>query len=178
LSEKELVKGVIEKRRHCQETFFHRYAGIMMTVCRRYSRNNEEAEDLLQDSFIKVFKGLNGFNFHGSLEGWIKKIVVHTALKKYKKKSYSHELYFDKVDLTQQVEPTAIDKLNEEQLIRMIRALPKGYSLVFNLYVIEGYSHAEIADELNIKESTSRSQLAKARKLLQKNIIMIEQIAL
>lgn len=178
MSEKELIAGVLKQHRHCQEEFFHRFAGKMMTVSRRYTRNNAEAEDVLQDAFIKVFGKLNTFRFNGSLEGWVRRIVVNTALKNIKKKSFSNELYLDIVDVHQVIEPTAISDLNEEQLINMIRKLPTGYSTVFNLYVIEGYSHKEIAKELSIQESTSRSQLLKARKMLQQNIIQIEQIML
>jgi len=178
LSEKELIAGVLKQHRHCQAEFFHRFAGKMMTVARRYTRNNAEAEDVLQDAFIKVFSKLDTFNFSGSLEGWIRRIVVNTALKNIKKKSFSNELYLDTIDIGQIIEPTAISDLNEEQLIKMIRKLPAGYSTVFNLYVIEGYSHKEIAKELCIQESTSRSQLLKARKMLQQNIIQIEQIML
>ena len=149
----------------------------MMTVCRRYGRHKLEAEDILQDSFIKVYKALHQFKFEGSLEGWIRRIVVTTAIKSVRKKSFTNELYDVELDYEEVSSPLALSNLNEEELLRYISELPDGYRYIFNMYAIEGYSHKEIADNLGIKESTSRSQLTKARKMLQKRIIQSEKQA-
>lgn len=177
LSEKELVKRVLVKDVEAQREFFARYAGKMMTVCRRYARHRLEAEDILQDAFIKVFANLKQFKFEGSLEGWIKRIVVTTAIKCVSKKSFTNELYDVDIKKEEHVDPLAISHLHEEQLLSFISELPNGYKIVFNMFAIEGYSHKEIATSLNIKEATSRSQLTKARKMLQAKIIEFEKLA-
>jgi len=177
LSEKELVQRVLTKELAAQKEFFNRYAGKMMTVCRRYARHRVGAEDILQDSFIKVFNNLDQFKFEGSLEGWIRRIVVTTAIRFVGKKSFTNELYDLENVPEEYVEPLAMSNLNEEQLLSFIQELPAGYKLVFNMFVMEGYSHKEIADSLSIEESTSRSQLTKARKMLQTKIINSEKLA-
>jgi len=136
-----------------------------------------EAEDILQDAFIKVFDNIGRFEFKGSFEGWIRRIVINTALKNYSKKSFKQE----QIGLENQPElpldPEIYSNLEEEELLRLINRLPDGYRLVFNLYAVEGYSHKEIAELLGIQESTSRSQLVKARKMLQGMIIDLQKIA-
>jgi RNA polymerase sigma factor (sigma-70 family) len=134
-----------------------------------------EAEDILQDSFVKIFRNLPQFKFEGSFEGWMRRIVVNTALKHCQKK----KVKFDEIkpDITQSgsMEPHAYQHLGENDLLRLIQNLPEGYKVVFNLHVIEGYSHEEIAALLNIKDSTSRSQLVKARRFLQNEIIKLQK---
>jgi len=136
-----------------------------------------EAEDILQDAFIKVFDNISKFEFKGSFEGWIRRIVINTALKNYSKKSFKQE----QIGLENQpelpLEPEIYSHLEEEKLLRLINQLPDGYRVVFNLYAVEGYSHKEIADLLGIQESTSRSQLVKARKMLQGMIVDLQKIA-
>lgn len=177
MTEKELIEGCIRENRMCQEEIFRRYAGKMMSVCLRYTRHRMEAEDILQDAFIKVFDNLDKFQHKGSFEGWIRRIVINTALKNYSRKSFSHEQigveYYPDVP----VAPDVYSHLGEEVLMGLIADLPEGYRVVFNLYAIEGYSHKEIADTLGIQESTSRSQLVKARKLLQVQILKLQKIA-
>lgn len=177
MTEKELVKGCIREDRHCQQELFRRYAGKMMAVCVRYTRHEMEAEDILQDALIKVFDNIHKFEFKGSFEGWIRRIVINTALKNYSKKSFKQE----QIGLENQpelpMEPDIYKHLDEEALLALIAKLPEGYRLVFNLYAIEGYSHREIADMVGIQESTSRSQLVKARKMLQSMIIDLQKIA-
>lgn len=178
MAEDEIIKGCIQKNRECQKALFMRYAGKMLTVCRRYARHEMEAEDLLQDAFIKVYSNIDKFTQKGSFEGWIRRIVINTAIKNYQKHSFQKERiglasYEDQV-----VEPSAVSNLGEEELLKLIAELPDGYRVVFNLYAIEGYSHKEIGEALNIGESTSRSQLVKARKLLQAKIISMQKISL
>jgi RNA polymerase sigma-70 factor (ECF subfamily) len=178
LTDKELIEGCIQEDRRCQMELFRRFAGKMLAVCRRYARHELEAEDILQDAFIKVFDNLDKFEFKGSFEGWVRRIVVNTALKNFQKASFQREqLGLDTFD-EQSIDPEAIAHLQEEELLDLIGKLPDGYRVVFNLYVIEGYSHKEISDMLEIGESTSRSQLVKARKLLKEQIQKIQMIVL
>ena len=164
--------------RKCQIELFRRFAGKMLTVCRRYARHRLEAEDILQDAFVKVFDNLDKFQHKGSFEGWVRRIVVNTALKNYQKSSFQRErIGLESYD-DRPVDPEAISHLQEEELLNLVTQLPDGYRVVFNLYVIEGYSHKEIADMLEIGESTSRSQLVKARKLLKEKILKLQTIAL
>ncbi|MCB9296986.1 MAG: sigma-70 family RNA polymerase sigma factor [Lewinellaceae bacterium] len=177
MTEKELIKGCIQEDRYYQQELFRRYSGKMLMVCLRYARHEMEAEDILQDAFIKIFDNIAKFEFKGSFEGWIRRIVINTALKNYSRKSFKQEqIGLDNYpDLP--LEPEIYAHLQEEELLRLIAKLPEGYRLVFNLNAIEGYSHKEIADMLGIQESTSRSQLVKARKMLQAMIIDLQKIA-
>ena len=148
----------------------------MMTLCRRYSRHQLEAEDILQEAFIKVFDNIGQFSFKGSFEGWIRRIVINTAIKNYRKSSYQKEQIGYEDYEEKSIDPEVYDILNEEELLKLIEQLPNGYKMVFNLYAIEGYSHKEIGEMLNIGESTSRSQLLKARKALQALIAKFQLI--
>ena len=135
-----------------------------------------EAEDILQDAFIKIFNNLQKYEGKGSFEGWMRRIAVNTALKNYHKSSYQKE----KIGLEDYQEgaldPEVLSTLHEEEIMGVIAKLPDGYRMVFNLYVIEGFSHKEIATQLKIQESTSRSQLVKARKMLQSKITQLMRI--
>lgn len=168
------------KNEAAQKALFDMYAGKMLGVCMRYARNSADAEDMLQDAFIKVFDKIKQFKGEGSFEGWIRKIVVNTALKKYALIRYDKEIIgHDGVDTNHyfSTEPGAYDHLTEKELLQLINNLPDGYRFVFNMYVIEGYSHDEIAYMLGIQSGTSRSQLAKARMMLQKQIIESQKLA-
>ncbi|MBR9922739.1 MAG: sigma-70 family RNA polymerase sigma factor [Bacteroidetes bacterium] len=178
MTERDLIKGCIREDRECQLEVFQRYSGKMLSVCLRYARHRMEAEDILQDAFIKVFDNLEKFQFKGSFEGWIRRIVVNTALKNYQKSSFQKERIGLEDYEDQPMEPVALSNMGEKELLKLIQALPDGYRQVFNLYVIEGYSHKEIADKLSIGESTSRSQLVKARKILKNQIQKLQTILL
>jgi RNA polymerase sigma-70 factor (ECF subfamily) len=180
LTEDQLVRGCIDKNEAAQKAVFDLYAGKMLGVCMRYARNNADAEDMLQDAFIKVFDKIKQFKSEGSFEGWIRKIVVNTALKKYSLIRYDKEISGHEgveVDQYFSTEPGAYAHLSEKELLQLINKLPDGYRFVFNMYVIEGYSHDEIASMLGIQSGTSRSQLAKARMMLQKQILQIQKLA-
>ncbi len=142
----------------------------MMVVCKRYAGSKQEAEDFLQEAFIRIFEKLNTFNHMGSLEGWIRRVVVHTALNKLR----TRKIYADIPDEAPVPDVNAPDALNEmsaQELLKLVQALPTGYRMVFNMYAIDGYDHAEIAEALGISEGTSRSQLAKARMSLKASIL-------
>lgn len=177
MTEKELIEGCIREDRHCQQEVFRLYAGKMLSLCIRYSRHYMEAEDNLQDAFIKVFDKIHKFESKGSFEGWIRRIVINTALKKHSRKSYKNEIYGMEYIPESVSTPAVYSQLGEEELLKLISKLPDGYRLVFNLYAIEGFSHKEIAKALGIGESTSRSQLVKARNMLQKQILKLQNIA-
>lgn len=179
MTEEELIKGCIRENATCQKELFTRYAGHMLGVCQRYARNTADAEDILQDAFIKVFNKMGQFKFEGSFEGWIRRIVVNTALKKYSLIRYEKEFTGYEISENQETlsDPTAYSHLTEKDLLVLINSLPDGYRLIFNLYVIEGYQHEEIATMLGIQPGTSRSQLVKARTMLQKQILQLQKVA-
>lgn len=177
VTERELIEGCMREDRKCQQEVFRRYASKMMGVCLRYARHQMEAEDLLQDAFIKVYNNISKFEYKGSFEGWIRRIVVNTALKNYSKKSFTYEQIGVEEQPENTVPPEVYAHLHEEELLKLVAALPDGYRVVFNLYAIEGYSHKEISEMLGCQESTSRSQLVKARKLLQAQILKLQKIA-
>ena len=179
MTEDELIRGCLKDDASCQKEIFNRFAGRMLGVCNRYARNSADAEDILQDAFIKVFNKIYQFKFEGSFEGWIRKIVVNTALKKYSLRRYEKEVvgYEIKDRDESSMEPSAYAHLNQKEIMGLINNLPDGYRLIFNLYVIEGYQHDEIAEMLGIQSGTSRSQLVKARNMLQKQILQLQKVA-
>lgn len=141
-----------------------------MSVCRRYACDLNEAEDMLQEAFIKVFNSLAQFRSEGSLEGWIRRIVVHSALKVLQKKKIRFADVEQEAEMLASVDADALSVLTAEEILRLIGALPEGYRIVFNLYVLEGYDHNEIGILLGITAATSRSQLLKARRALQNQL--------
>lgn len=177
LTEYELIQGCLKEDITCQRQLFEQNAGRMMTVCLRYCKDEMEAEDILQDSMIRVFKYIHQFKFEGSFEGWIRRIVVNTALKYVQKRKLHFTQMDDHSENAPRIDAYAYATLGEADIMKLIRQLPEGYRLVFNLNVIEGYSHEEIAGILNIQPGTSRSQLVKARKMLQKQILQLQKIA-
>lgn len=177
MTEYELIKGCIKQDSACQRLLFEQYAGKMMTVCLRYAHDSMEAEDMLQEGFIRVFNYIDQFKFEGSFEGWIRRVVVNTALKHLQKKRLSFTEINDNHQQAPRLESYAYSNLGEEELMKLIGQLPSGYRTIFNLNIIEGYSHEEIAKMLDIQPSTSRSQLVKARKMLQNQILNLQKIA-
>ncbi len=177
-TEKELIKACLSGDRLAQRDIFYMYSGKMMVVCLRYSRHRYEAEDILQDSFVKVFSHLSEFENGGSFEGWIRRIIINTAIKNnLKKTAIAEEINIDLVNEEFAV-PEVFSALSEEELIKLIASLPDGYRMVFNLYAVEGFSHKEIGEILHIEESTSRSQLTKARRMLQNKVNELYKVAI
>ncbi|MCD4695417.1 MAG: RNA polymerase sigma factor [Bacteroidales bacterium] len=166
----EIVKGCISGKRKAQEQLFNLFSEEMFGVCRYYSKDYTEAEDTLHEGFMKVFQKIAQFKGKGSLAGWIKRIMINTALEKFRKHNQLYavgdDFYFEG-----DIDPTnIIDELSAKDLLKMVGELSPQYRLVFNLYAIEGYSHHEIAEMLGISEGTSKSNLARARYVLQKKI--------
>jgi len=178
LTEEQLIKGCVQNDVACQHLLFQQYAGKLMTICLRYSCDRPEAEDMLQDAFVKIFSHIRQYKFEGSFEGWMRRIVVNCALKTIQKKKTRFLEIANHDTASSHADSSPISNLSEDELIKMISSLPDGYRIVFNLYVMEGYSHDEIAEMLGIQAATSRSQLVKARKLLQKQILLNQKIAI
>jgi RNA polymerase sigma factor (sigma-70 family) len=176
LTDQELIEGCLKGDATCQYRLFDRFAGKMKTVCRRYAGDPKEAEDILQESFIRVFAALGQYRFEGPLEGWIRRIVVHSALKVLRKKKLRFSGLDKELDTAQSMDADALTALSTEELLKLIGELPPGYRVVFNLSVLEGYDHAGIAEILGISAATSRSQLLKARRLLQTRIENLKKV--
>jgi len=165
----ELVKGCIEENARSQKLLFDRYSRKMMGICLRYSGNRMEAEDMMQDGWIKVFKNVSSFRFEGSVEGWIKRVMVNTCLEALrKKKMMFSDIEIEVADEMGYIPSHSVDHLSSNDLLKMVQRLPAGYRSVFNLFAIEGYSHKEIGQMLTISEGTSKSQYSRARVHLQK----------
>ena len=170
--EHRLIQGCKAEERIWQELLYKRYSARMMALCLRYSKSREEAEDILQDGFVKVFTSIRQFQELGSLEGWIKKIMVNTALGNYRKNAKKYHADTDILDLQieDQGSHNILGEINKSDMLQLIQKLPPGYQMVFNMYAIEGYSHKEIGEQIGISESTSKSQLSRAKQVLQKSI--------
>lgn len=175
--EQVLIRGCLTGDRSAQKILFDAFAGKMKTLCLRYTRDPSLADDNLQEGFIKVFTNLNQFKGSGSFEGWVRRIFIHTIFRsnsKIKALSYSNGLSMEIMDFT--FEEDIFSSLNVNNIMKLIEQLPEGYKTVFNLSVIEGFTHKEISELLKIDEATSRSQLFKARKQLQEMITSIESV--
>jgi len=169
---KNIIIGCLKGNRRDQELLYRRYAAKLYAVCVQYSSNDEEARDILQEGFIKIFENLVHYKNEGSFEGWIRRIIVNTALEKYRSK---HNLY--RIDDIEQIPEPDAEPDNEDyagleaaDLLSIIRELPPKYRMVFNLFAIEGYSHREISEMINISEGTSKSNLSRARVILQRRV--------
>jgi len=171
LTDKELISASLKNDIKSQKALFDKYKNSMKALCFRYTGNNQDAEDVMQEGFILIFSKLKNYKHEGSFEGWIRKIMINVALKyiKKKKKLYTEDIktIYNLYDKNQD----AISGMSSDELLNLLTQLPVGYRTVFNMYVIEGYSHKEIGQMLKIAESSSRSQLAKAKNMLKKLII-------
>jgi RNA polymerase sigma factor (sigma-70 family) len=174
LSLEEMIEGSKQGNRKSQELLYKQYASKMLVVCARYAKDNFEAEDMLQVGFVKIFEKIKDYKGEGSFEGWVRRIMVNTSIEFYRKNARM----FPVVDLDyapeSPVQENQMARLNMNDLLSLIRNLSPGYRLIFNMYAIEGFSHKEIAQELGISEGTSKSQLARARAILQENIKKME----
>lgn len=171
MTEEQLVKGCLRGEAHAQKALFELYSGRMMSLCRRYASSTEEAEDIFQEGFIKVYEKLNQFNGTGSLGGWIRMVIVNTALIHIRRNK--HQQNEDPIDEARSLdsgEMDALSKMSLDELERLIDSMPTGYKTVFNLFAVEGFAHKEIADMLGISESTSKTQFLKAKVYLKRLI--------
>lgn len=171
ISESDLIKGCVAGDRRMQEELYKRFSPKMYAVCLRYANNPDDAQDLLQEGFIKVYRNLHRFRAEGSFEGWVRRVFVNTSIEHFRKKSTQLSSVSEKEENTiEDVDITALDSLAEQDIINIVQELSPGYRTVFNLYVVEGYSHKEIGELLGISEGTSKSQLARAKSILQKKV--------
>ncbi len=161
-----IVKGCLNNRRKAQKQLYDLFAAKMYGVCLRYARNREDAEDILQEGFMIVFDKLHTFKKKGSLEGWIKRIIINTAVQKYREKISNLVVGNMHNDSDYPERAVDYDHIQLNELIEIIRSLPVQYRIVFNMYAVEGYSHKEISNILKISENTSRSNYARARYML------------
>ncbi|MEJ1221552.1 RNA polymerase sigma factor [Sediminicola sp. 1XM1-17] len=168
MSLKELVHNCKKGNRKAQEQLYKQYAGLLFGVCLKYSRNKTEAEDNLHDSFMTIYQKIDQYKFKGSFDGWLKRVTVNTVLQKYRKEEYL-SVITDNVEEESTVE-TGYVAVELQVLLRYIQELPNKYRLTFNLYVLDGYSHKEIAELLGTSVGTSKSNLARARLILKEKI--------
>jgi RNA polymerase sigma-70 factor (ECF subfamily) len=170
-TETQIIEGCVKGERKFQQVLYNMLSGKMFAVCLRYASDYNAAQDLLQEGFVKVFRNIDKFRGEGSFEGWVRRIFVNTAIEHYRKQVNLYVLHDSETKTYEYFEDNAFETLKVADIMKMIQQLSDGYRTVFNLYVIEGYSHKEIGDMMGISEGTSKSQLARARYLLQKMII-------
>ena len=179
MTEQTILVGCLNNDPSAQRELYNRYSPKMLSVCYRFSNSREDAEDMLQEGFIKIFTQIHTFQNKGAFEGWIRRIIVHTCINFLKKnKKFSNSIDLDQGDYLEVKEETVPSVMQARQIIECIRLLPIGYRTVLNLYALEGYSHKEIGDMIDIEESTSRSQYTRAKAMLETILIkkrIIEQ---
>ncbi|MBP7390343.1 MAG: RNA polymerase sigma factor [Chitinophagales bacterium] len=169
-SEQQIREGCFKGDRRFQQMLYDMFSSKMFGVCMRYANEYNAAQDLLQEGFVKVFRNIDKFRGEGSFEGWVRRIFVNTAIEHYRKQVNLYAIVDNDLKAYENYDNNALETLKEQDIVKMIQKLSHGYRTVFNLYVVEGYSHKEIGDLMGISEGTSKSQLARARYLLQKMI--------
>lgn len=171
MSDSTLIQKCLKGDPRSQRTLFEKYAPKMYTVCLRYAKDSDEAQDILQDAFIKVFAKLDSFDGNGSFEGWIRRITVNTALDLIRKNvKFQDNASIENEGYKLEQNTFHDSHLEEKDLMNLIAKMPEGYKVVFNMFAIEGYSHKEIAEELKISENTSKSQYSRARAYLMQRL--------
>ena len=172
MTEEALLQGCMQNKAAAQKALYDLYSAKMLAVCYRYAHNREDAQDMLQEGFIKVFSQIHTFEARGALEGWIRRIVVHTCINILKKnKKFNESVDLIHASALHQNEQSIPSLLQAKQVVECIRLLPVGYKTVLNLYAIEGFSHREIGQMLDIEESTSRSQYTRAKSMLESVLV-------
>jgi RNA polymerase sigma-70 factor (ECF subfamily) len=167
MDEHQLVRNCLRDKKDAQRQLYTQYAGVMMGVCYRYTKSVADAEDVLQEGFIKVFRNLHQYKGEGELGAWIRRIMVTTAINNHKKNArYQSELVFTDEPLHAVSTDDPELRMEAKELAALVRQLPPGYQTIFNLHAVEGYTHVQIGTMLGIQEGTSRSQYARARALL------------
>lgn len=176
MDERQLVKDCLKGKPQAQKELYEQFSEKMLGVCYRYTKSLKDAEDILQEGFVKVFLGLNQYKFEGELGAWIRRIMVNTALNYLKRnRKYRNEMVFAEQPLHPVTDDNPVIRLQAKELADLVRQLPPGYQTIFNLHAVEGYSHVEIGEMLGITDGTSRSQYARARATL---ISWLEKISL
>ncbi len=183
MDEIEIIKGCLRKDRASQKALYDYYFSAMLGVCLRYANNQEQANDIVHEGFLKAFLGLKNFNHSGTLEGWLRRIMVNTAIDVLRKNKQSYQIVstVHPDDKTIEIPEEIADEevfihIEKEDILKAVQELTPAYRTVFNLYVIENYSHKEIAEMLEISEGTSKSNLSKAKYNLRKNLIHLIKV--
>jgi RNA polymerase sigma-70 factor (ECF subfamily) len=166
LDEKRLINLLKNKSESAFVELYNNYSKALFGICLRYSKEKTDAEDILQESFIRIFQNIESFNNIGSFEGWLKKIVVNVSINYYRKKVKSIIEFTDEEKFENAVDTNVFSELTSKEILQLVQSLPEGYRIIFNLFAIEGYKHNEIAEMLQITESTSKTQFMKAKKAL------------
>lgn len=176
-NEKEIIEGCKKQNRKAQKMLYDRFSSKFLGVCMRYAKDKPEAEDILQEGFLKIFERIDQYNFSGAFEGWMRRIIVNTAISNYRKnlKHYNHSNIDDIYEFEQEISDPDVE-FSMEEMLRVIQSLSPGYRMVFNLFAIEGYSHKEIAEMLGIDIATSKSQYSRARKIVQYKLLQIRSL--
>ena len=174
----QLIQGCIDGNRHSQSQLYDLFVPKMFAVCLRYCKNREEAEEIVQEGFVQVFKSIKKFRNEGSFEGWIRKIMVYCAIQHYRSKSKMYPVInIETANVEEVGNENIIAQLGKKELLKMVQALPPAYRMVFNLYVFEGLKHREIAEHLGISEGTSKSNFFDAKVILQRAVTNSLKIA-
>jgi RNA polymerase sigma-70 factor (ECF subfamily) len=176
MNDKELVERCLEKDRRAEKALYDRFSGQMYAICLRYMKDQQEAEDVFQEGMIKVYNKLNTWKGEGPLVGWMRQVFIHCALNQIKTNQKHFMQDLDSTVQPENLEINVISQLQTEAIWNLIQQLPIGYKTVFNLFAIEGYSHAEIATMLGVTESTSKTQFLKAKAKL-KNLIEPKKVS-
>ena len=167
ITESDLLQGCLSGNRRMQEELYRRFSPRMYAVCLRYAGKAEEAEDILQEGFIKVFRKMDSYRGDGSFEGWMRRIFVNTAIEHFRRKRCLMPVTEREENTIEGKYNSVLDDLGAKDILALVQELSPGYRTVFNMYVVEGYTHREIADMLGISEGTSKSQLSRAKVILQ-----------
>lgn len=171
-SDDDLIRGCRKNERKSQEMLYRRYARALYNLCLVYDSDRDNAKDILQESFIKIFKNIRSFDCQSSLMGWMKRIITNTAIDHFRKNSREAQyIQIEKIVQPSSDEESAASSLETEDIISQVKRLPEGARMIFQLHAIEGYTHKEIADLLHISEGTSKSQISRAKHLLQQWIV-------
>jgi RNA polymerase sigma-70 factor (ECF subfamily) len=165
-NENQIIAGCIHGDRVCQKQLYDRFASKMLGVCMRYAKDRAEAEDMLQEGFIKVFHNIAGFKKEGSFEGWIRRIMIYTAINTFKQRTRKFQETLDCEGIDSPYDDQIVDRISAKEIVALVQHMPEGYRMIFNLYAIEGYTHREIAEILSIAEGTSKSQYSRAKQYM------------
>jgi len=177
MDEIELIDRCKKQDSSAQKFLYNKYSGLLLGICSRYSKSLSDAEDILQEGFLKIFLNIKYFAAIGSFEGWLKKIMVNTAITHYHK-NLKHQYHYDIEDIKEiSIETNEFEEIefSKEELFETIQSLPDGYKMVFNLYAVEGYKHKEIAEMMSIDINTSKSQYSRAKKIIQTKLLELKQ---
>lgn len=166
-NELDMIQGCIDGDRTSQKRLYDRFASKMLGVCMRYAKDRAEAEDMLQEGFLKVFQNISRFKHEGSFEGWVRKIMVFTAINYFKHRARHFQENLDMEDYDSPFQAEIIERISAKEILAFVMQMPEGYRVIFNLYAIEGYTHREISEQLGIAVGTSKSQYSRAKQWMQ-----------